>query len=104
MKAGDIYYRKYPSGSEEYLWIRDANEKNDEFVSVVSTVTGQEPPRDTPTHTRSKFYIEANYIKIEKTELPCHHQWHLYVGLTQQYQFCLKCDEKQSNDDFTKLI
>lgn len=35
----------------------------------------------------------SEMVSHVKTEF-CEHDWEEYVGLTQRYQYCAKCDEK----------
>lgn len=37
--------------------------------------------------------ISADYS--DSWEQPCYHEYKEYVGLTQQYHYCIKCDEKK---------
>lgn len=33
---------------------------------------------------------------FEIDNLDCHHEWKEYIGFTQRYNYCVKCDKKEN--------
>lgn len=47
--------------------------------------------------TSDNWEIDQPYDQIQKDN--CWHNWSKYVGFTEKYQYCTKCDKKRGYDE-----